>query len=144
MGGSSRVRGQEAKKAGFTPTGYATLRATVHFVFAVVIGTYLPLLCEHLYLAVVTETFLYVLPRNRCLCHNLGDVFNKPLLSNGFTCHIAPSLRFFFPNSLTVYQLYFLTRAVLATSVIDLAFLPMARISLLAVFILPPLPLLPP
>jgi hypothetical protein len=30
-----------------------------------------------LYPAVVTETFLYVLPRNRLLCHNLGDVFQQ-------------------------------------------------------------------
>jgi hypothetical protein len=32
---------------------------------------------NNLYPSVVTETFLYVLPRNRCLCHNLGDVFQQ-------------------------------------------------------------------
>jgi hypothetical protein len=30
-----------------------------------------------IYLAVITETLLCVLPRNRCLCHNLGDVFQE-------------------------------------------------------------------
>jgi hypothetical protein len=29
------------------------------------------------YLTVVTDTFLYMLPRSRCLCHNLGDVLQK-------------------------------------------------------------------
>jgi hypothetical protein len=53
--------------------------------------------------------------------------FNKPLPSNGFTCHIAPSLRVFVPNSLTAYHLSFLPRSVLATSVIGLTFLPVAR-----------------
>jgi hypothetical protein len=32
---------------------------------------------NNLYLSVVTERFLYVLPTNRCLCHNLGDVFQQ-------------------------------------------------------------------
>jgi hypothetical protein len=32
-------------------------------------------LLNNLYLSVVTETFVYVLRRNRCLCHNLGGVF---------------------------------------------------------------------
>jgi hypothetical protein len=32
---------------------------------------------DRLHLAVVTQTFLYALPRNRCLCHNLGDVFQQ-------------------------------------------------------------------
>jgi hypothetical protein len=32
---------------------------------------------NNLYLFVVTEAFLYLLPTNRCLCHNLGDVFQQ-------------------------------------------------------------------
>jgi hypothetical protein len=36
------------------------------------------LCCENSpYLAVVTETLLEALPRNRCLCNNLGDVFQQ-------------------------------------------------------------------
>jgi hypothetical protein len=30
-----------------------------------------------LYITVVTETFLYLLHRNRCLCHKLGDMFQQ-------------------------------------------------------------------
>jgi hypothetical protein len=32
---------------------------------------------KNLYLSVATETLLYALLRNRCLCHNLGDVFQQ-------------------------------------------------------------------
>jgi hypothetical protein len=34
---------------------------------------------NNLYLVVVTEMFLYVLPRNLCLCHNLGDMFQQAI-----------------------------------------------------------------
>jgi hypothetical protein len=30
---------------------------------------------NNLYLAVLKEVFLYVLPRNQCLCHNLRNMF---------------------------------------------------------------------
>jgi hypothetical protein len=32
---------------------------------------------NNLHLVVVTEMFLHVLPRNRCLCYNRGDVFQQ-------------------------------------------------------------------
>jgi hypothetical protein len=32
------------------------------------------------YLPVVPETFLYVLPRTRCLCHKLGDVLQQAII----------------------------------------------------------------
>jgi hypothetical protein len=43
-------------------------------------------------------------------------------------CYIAPSSRLFVPNSLTVYHRSFLPRAELATFVIGLNFLPVARV----------------
>lgn len=52
--------------------------------------------------------------------------FKKLWDRNEFKCHTAPSSRLFIQNSLTVYHLSFLPRAVFATSVISLTFLPVA------------------
>jgi hypothetical protein len=42
-----------------------------------------------LYLAIVTETFLYVLSRNRCLCHNLRDISTSCYLAMDFNVIIC-------------------------------------------------------
>jgi hypothetical protein len=37
-------------------------------------------------------------------------VFTEPLLSNGYTCHIGPSVRLFVPNTLQAYSHLFFSR----------------------------------
>jgi hypothetical protein len=67
----------------------------------------------NVYLAMVMKTTSLLCKKHRCLC-------------NGFTHHIAPSLRLFIPNSLTVYHLSFLSRAMLVTYAVGLAVLSVA------------------
>jgi hypothetical protein len=71
-----------------------------------------------------------------------AGMFTESLPSNGYTRHIAPSLRIFIPNSLQAYRHFFFSEGCACdVCVIGLTFLPVAR--MFAVFTLPTAPAAP-